>query len=116
MSQNAIIGDQDNPFEAPETVVEQQDLTEERKMAKYSRTAEFKRLKEFMEARIKFYQHYLPDGSLVQGDPKQGGPLNVQTEPTSVANWVAACVIISEFQNILAEYDQAAKVVSESSK
>jgi hypothetical protein len=103
---NAIMGDQDEPTAMPETTVSEEVLVEERKLAKYSKTAEFKRLKEFLEARISFYQNYLPDGRTIK--EVQG------TSEIIALNWKVANAIITEFQNVLNEYNQAAEVVSAS--
>ena len=109
--QNVVIGDQDEPTRLPETEVPQEALAEEQKLARYSKTAEFKRLKEFMELRIKFYQMYLPDGSRVEGDPKDSGiNINLPREDIT-AYWMAACIVIKEFQNILNEYELAREAV-----
>lgn len=100
---NAVMGDQDQPINLPETQIPQEYLTDEKKMATYSQTAEFKRLKEFMEARIQFYQRYFPNGQKVAELPAE----------ERGAYWQAACVIIQEFENILAEYAQAREVVKD---
>jgi hypothetical protein len=115
--QNAVMGEQDLPTNLPETKVPDEVLAEEKKLAKYSQTAEFKRLKDFMENRIKFYQRYLPNGSLVEGDPKD--PMMKVTLPTGISPemmnvyWMAACLVTKEFENVLAEYAQAAEVVKD---
>ena len=102
---NAVVGELDEPMRLPETNVPQDVLAEETKLAKYSRTAEFKRLKEFLENRIKFFQTFLPDGTPVEA-VKMGS-----TE--MVAHWIAANVIIREFNNVLGEYERAAEVVKD---
>ena len=105
---NAVMGDLDEPVNLPETTVPDEVLLEEQKLAKYSKTAEFKRLREFMEARIKFYQNYLPDGR----------PIKDVNLPNDVmaTNWKAASIVVSEFTNILSEYDQAAEVVKDAKR
>lgn len=100
-AQNAIVGDQDLPTTLPETQVPEAALTDEKKMAKYSKSAEFKRLKDFMEARIKFYQRFYPSGQRVQDIPDQ----------ERGAYWQAACIVITEFENVLSEYDLAREAV-----
>lgn len=100
-AQNAIIGDQDPVTNLPETVVPEDAMVEEKKMAQYSESAEFKRLKEFLEARIQFYQGYYPNGQLVQDLPAE----------ERAAYWQAACVITKELGNVLAEYKQAREAV-----
>lgn len=111
---NAIVGDNDSVTNLPQTQVPEAALTEEKKMAKYSQSAEFKRLKEFMEARIKFYQRFLPNGERVEGDPKDPrSPIGMPTKGAELSDWKAACVIINEFENILREYSQAQETVKE---
>lgn len=106
----AIIGDNFGT-DLPKTEVPEDALVEEKKLARYSRTQEYKRLKEFIEGRIEFYQHYLPNGDMVQGNPKNGDPFSV-TSPPDTAHWIAACIVIKEFQNILGSYEQAKQAVA----
>lgn len=100
---NAVVGDLDEPTKLPETEVPEEALLEEMKLAKYSQTAEFKRLKEFLENRVKFFQRYLPDGTPVDS-----------AKDLDIAHWVAANVIIRELTNILSEYERAREVVKDS--
>lgn len=111
---NAVMGDLDDPTIIPETSVPEEELTEEKKLAKYSKTAEFKRLKDYMEQRIEFYQRYLPNGSLVEGDPKDGRAVsfNLPQEDLNVY-WRVACLLIREFQNVLLSYENAAETVKD---
>ena len=99
---NAVVGDQELPTNLPETTVPEETLIEEKKMATYSQTAEFKRLSEFMEDRIKFFQMFLPDGRLIKDIPT--------SEPLG-ENWRAANIVITEFRNVLDQYDRAREVV-----
>lgn len=104
---NAVVGDLDDTT-LPVTTVDEQVLTEEKKMAKYSKTAEFQRLKTFMEARIEFFQKHLPDGTEID---------KVQLNDTQLAvQWMSANVIIREFQNVLNEYQQAKEVVEDADR
>lgn len=99
----AVVGDQDLPTELPETRIPQEILVEEKKMAKYSRTAEFKRLKEYIEERIEFHQKFLPDGSTVYATNLNNTDL--------AARWIGANIVIAELKSILSSYDQAAESV-----
>lgn len=99
MAEHGIIGDSFGT-ELPQTDVAAEDLNEELKMAKFSKTAEFQRLKDYLEARIKFYQTCLPDGTLV--DSK-----------TSVQDWLVANAIIAEFTAVIEAYERAQEVVRE---
>jgi len=110
-AQNAVVGDLDESTMLPETQVPEDALTEEKKMAKYSESAEFKRLREFMEARVNFYQRYLPNGQQVEGDPVRVGlPQGVPAGQLE-SYWIAACIVIKEFENVLDEYDRAREAV-----
>lgn len=58
---NGIIGDE-TATGLPELSMDEDMLVEEKKMVKYSKTAEFKRIQEWCDLRIDFYQKYLPNG------------------------------------------------------
>jgi predicted nucleic acid-binding protein len=96
-----IIGD-NVVTELPETKVEQQSLVEEQKMAKYSRSAEFKRIKQWAEERIEFYQQFLPNGQPV-----------IDTVPTP-DQWIAANAIIAELTYLTKTYEQVNDAVQQS--
>jgi hypothetical protein len=100
---NAIIGDEagiDLP-QAPESIV---DLSEEKKMARYSRSKEFKRLKEYMEGRIEFFQTYLPDGRSIN---------SLDPDVDFGQQWKLANLVIAEFQLIINEYERINQVVED---
>lgn len=99
--QNGLMGEAFG-IDLPQTGVEEQDLTLERSMAKYSKTEDFKRIKEHLESRIAFYQGHLPDGT------------SVMVSMPSIAQWQAANVIIGELKAILASYELATEVVEKS--
>lgn len=102
MSEHGIIGD-DFGIDLPQSKVEQADLDEEKKMARFSKTDEFKRIKDYAESRILFYQSMLPDGRpLSSVDPEQMG-----------ANWTAANLVIGEFKQLLGAYENANEVVKD---
>lgn len=92
--ENVIMGD-GNPLELPTTQVEEQQLNSEKNLAKFSRTAEFKKLKEALEAKIEYYQKYLPDGR------------PIATTEVSGEDWRIANIVIGEFQNIINVYETA---------
>lgn len=77
-------------------------LSDERKMAKYSKTAEFKRIEVFCKERIEFYQKFLPNGAAVGTD----------VAPTA-EDWRVANRIIAEFNGLLDSYNLANEVVKE---
>jgi hypothetical protein len=98
MNTNAIIGD-DYGTSLPETIVNEDVLMEERKLAKFSKTAEFKRLKDHLESRIAFYQEYLPSGKPILGESVTG------------EDWRIANAVITEFRAVLGAYEQAKEAV-----
>lgn len=101
METQGIIGDA-YPTELPVTDVPTQDLTEEKKMAKFSKTAEFKRLKTHMEERIAYYQTFLPSGKSV---------LEAEDVTKLGQNWLVAQAIVTELQAIIDAYELANETV-----
>lgn len=99
---NAIIGDSTG-VELPVSQVEDDQLVEEKKMARYSKTAEFKRIQEYCEERIEFFQRYMPSGVAITDIPKAERD----------AYWVAANVIINEFKLLTNIYENAAEAVKD---
>lgn len=102
--QNIITGD-DTGVELPQMQVDETSLLEEKKMAKYSRSSEFARIKQHCEDRIKFYQSHLPDGR----DVREG------VLPTP-QDWVVANAVIAEFNALLNSYQIANEAVEEDAK
>ncbi len=100
--QNGIIGD-DYGTSLPEMVLPQEQLVAEKKMARFSRSAAYKELEEYLNKRIEFYQTYLPDGREVVNAP----------DPS---NWVIANTIVREFKAIITTYQQARTAVEEATK
>jgi hypothetical protein len=98
-AQNAITNDTFSDIALPTTQVDDQALLNERNMAKFSKTREFKVLKEYLENRIDFFQKYLPDGR----------PLT--TDNVSDKDWVVANLVIGEFKSVLQAYEDAATAV-----
>lgn len=102
-AQNAVMGDQDEPTRLPVTEVPEEVLTEEKKMAQYSKSAEYKRLEEFMKARIEFYRNFLPDGRSIKEIHLQDWEL--------AQGWKVANIVISEFQGVIDAYSRAQEAV-----
>lgn len=100
--QNAVLGDQANPLEVPETQVDESEIKELEHRARFSKTAEFKALKEHCRQRALFYQQYLPNGEAVAGqkDPEKLGEM-----------WIAANIVIGEFNALIGSYELAAEEV-----
>lgn len=104
-SEFGIIGNEYGT-DLPEMVVAEQDLTAERNAAKFSRTAEFRRLKEHLEQRMEFYRTYMPDGRPV---------VSVPTAERG-EQWAVANLVITEFRAVIDAYETAGDVVREASK
>ncbi len=102
-AQNAVVGDVADISELPQTKVQDQDLQNEKNMAKFSKTKEFKLLKDHIEARIKFFQTQMPDGT----------PTVTKPVEELVAHWKVANLVIGEFQAILDAYENAQNVVND---
>lgn len=101
---NGIVGDEDPGFDAlARTEVDPQVMAELSKTARFSKTAEYKALKEYWEQRIAFYQTYLPDGKPVGASEL--------TDEELGHRWRSANVIIGEFKAQEAIYEQAAEEV-----
>lgn len=102
MEQHGIIGDAAYGIDLPTTEIDQVELATEKNMAKFSRTKEFKALKEHLETKIRFYQTFLPDGRVV----------GVGEIPTG-EQWVIANTVIAEFTALIETYETANKTVQE---
>ena len=98
--QNSLIGDSFG-IDLPEMRVDKNELNEEKRKARFSKTKEFQQLKAKMESRIAFYQAALPDGR----------PVTAVDTAERAQQWVIANAIIGEFKLIIAEYEDAAEVV-----
>lgn len=103
--------------ELPETRVEEEQLVNEKNMARFSKSKEFKALKEYMEARIDFFQQYLPDGNSINGGLDATGKQVEHLDDATIASyWRAANLVIGEFRRVLDEYERASEVVKNATK
>lgn len=100
--QNGLLDD-DFGMGIPETEAVDGAQVELESQARYAKSAEFKKLKDYLESRIKFYQEYLPSGE----------PVGTQDPKTLIENWVVANILVTEFSNVIAVYDDAAQTVKE---
>lgn len=100
---NAIIGDAMGT-ELPQAVLPEQGLQEERAMARFSKTKEFKRLKVHLEERIAFFEKMLPTGVA----PEQVEKTNAQLGE----DWRVANLVIAELKGIISAYELAKDIVS----
>lgn len=104
--QNGIMGD-DASFgtDIPETQIPVDDLSRERNMAKFSKSAEYKILKELMGSRMQHWRQFVPGGP--------AGDIAINQLPNEERGWrwLAADAIILEFQSILNAYEMANEAV-----
>lgn len=100
--QNIIIGDSTG-FDLPQSEIDEETLVEEKKMAKFTRTGEYKRIAEWCEGRIAFYQTFLPDGREVGMDKA----------PTP-EDWAVANRVIAELKALMNAYEIATAAVKDS--
>lgn len=98
---NIIIGDETG-IELPQSTLSEEVLVEEKKLAKYSKTAEFKRIKEHCEERIAFYQTKLPNGAEV----------GLDVAP-STEDWRVANRVIGELKALMNMYEIANQAVKD---
>jgi shikimate kinase len=97
---NGIIGD-NYGIDLPEIEVNKEVLDDEKRMARFSKSKEFKKLKEIMQSRIDFYQKALPDGRPLTGvDSLERGK-----------QWEVANIVIGELKMIIDSYENANKAV-----
>lgn len=98
MAGYGIIGDDSYGTELPETTINDEVRQEQLAAARFSKSKEFKALKEHFENRIAFYQTYLPDGR----------PLTDVSAAERESMWVIANAIIGEFNAVINEFQRAA--------
>lgn len=102
-AQNALVGDDGYGLDLPETQVSEEALNAEKEMAQYANSKDFAAIKEHLEGRIAYYQRYLPGNVPAENIP----------EDERGKYWAAACIVIDEFNAILASYAQASEVIAE---
>lgn len=92
--QHGIIGD-NQLTQIPETQADEESLLEEKRVARYTKTPEYKKQREYWEERIKFYQSYLPDGR----------SLATVSSQERTDHWAVANLVIQEIQTLMSYYD-----------
>lgn len=103
--QNIVTGDNFGT-DIPETEALPDELAIEKNMAKFSQTKEYQKLKDYLEQRIEFFQHFLPEGKEVRWTvPAEAG-----------LKWVVATNIINEFKAVLNSYENAQEAVKDAEK
>lgn len=101
---NGLVGDGNYGTDIPQSQTpDEKDLSEEKKIAKYSKSKEFQRIKEYMQGRIDFYQKFLPTGEDVSSSVKP-------------EDWVIANTLIKEFTVFTKSYDTIAQAVEDQEK
>ena len=90
-------------IELPKMGLDEKQLMEEKQMAKYAQSAEFKRVVEHFQERIKFYQTYLPDGR----------PIATAPQEDLEKMWVIANIVIAEFNQVIDMYKYALEAVQD---
>lgn len=99
---NAIMGD-DFGTDIPETNIPDNQLLDEKKMAKFTRTAEYARQKRWIDEKVKYYKQFTPDGRPI-----------ASVDPNNLAtHWVVANEIISVLEEFRTSYEEAAEIVKE---
>lgn len=106
MSEYGIIGDQE-PIDLPVTKVDDKVLNREQQMARFSKTKEFKALKEHLETRIENYRHTLPGGT-EYNELLKTGDMRAIGEKTVISS-----TIIQELQGVIDAYERAANAIKE---
>jgi hypothetical protein len=89
-------------IDLPQATPDENSLIEEKNMARYSKTKEFKRIRNWCQERIRFYQEFLPSGK----------PITDSDDYTKMGqNWVIANAIILELSSLMNSYDIATEMV-----
>jgi hypothetical protein len=88
-------------IDLPVSQVDPESKSREIQMANFTEKPEWKLLKEHLEARKKFYQLCLPNGTPITEIPME----------EVAARWVAANTIIQEIDAIISTYEEVAKSV-----
>lgn len=99
---NGIIGDETGTG-LPVAQIDEKELMIEKKMARYSKSSEYKRLKKHFEERIEYYQKFLP-GNIAP---------ELVSEEERGKYWAVANIVITELQTVLDSYENAAEIVKE---
>lgn len=99
-----VIPDDNFGLELPTSQIDQPQLDEEVRKARYSKTKEFKEIKQYWEDRRSFFQSYTPGGAEIR----------FQIPDENVAQqWVLANNMINEIDAFLSRYSDAAKAVKD---
>lgn len=106
---NGIIGNEYG-IDLPESRLDEQMLNEEKKKARYSRSAEYRRLKEYLDSRIEYHRNFLPGGGQLAGMVGVA-PMEQIGQAATVSQ-----LVILELQKIIDEYESAVSAVESTTK
>lgn len=102
---NGIMGGDTNVTDMPQTQADDTAFAELQKTARFSKSAEFKELKEYMQKRMDYYKVYMPDGKPI---------VTVDRDMSEIGYmWIIANGIIGEFQAVIDVYESAAEQVKD---
>jgi hypothetical protein len=105
--QNVPMGDISDISTLPSTQLPPELLLEEKQLARFSKTREFKKLKDYLEGRITFFQNNFPDGT----------PIAKETDHQKIVDyWRATNIVVGEFKALLDVYENANQVVKDESR
>lgn len=88
-------------IDLPISQVDEESKSREKQMAAFTEKPEWKLLKEHLEARKKYYQLCLPNGTPIVDVPME----------EIAARWSSANIIIQEIDAIISTYEEVAKSV-----
>lgn len=99
---NGIIGDQTG-YELPKQPTNEEFISELKKKARFSKSQEFKELRQNMQQRIDFYSQFLPGGASIHD----------MTNEERGKYWAVADLVTKELQAVIEAYDGSVKLLKE---
>lgn len=99
---NGIIGDMTG-VDLPQAPTNEDYINELKKKARYSKSKEFKELREAMEQRIDFYTQFLPDGR----------PVGSVAPAEAQKYWTVANLVIAELKAVISAYDGSVELLKD---
>ena len=88
-------------IDLPVSQIDEESKSREKQMAAFTEGREWDILKKILQAKIAFHQKFLPNGTAITDIPMEElGP-----------RWVAATIVIDEFNSIINEYEGVAESV-----
>lgn len=99
---NVILGD-NTGVELPQKPEDTDAVNELRRKAKYSRSKEYAELRQKAQARIDFYQKFLPNGQ----------PIGTANKGDMERKWELANLLIAEFEQLFGEHENAAQILKD---